>query len=81
MSLIYDLPNGDRTEHLPGFELAAVKPVYQEMPGFVEDITQVRDFEALPKAARDYVTAIERLTGVPASLISVGPERDQVIRR
>ncbi len=81
LATAYDLPNGDRTEHLPGFELAAVKPVYQEMPGFVEDITQVRDFEALPKAARDYVTAIERLTGVPASLISVGPERDQVIRR
>jgi len=77
----YDLPNGDRTQHFPAFDLGAVKPVYEQMPGFDEDITGVREFDALPKAARDYVLAIERQAGVPITLISVGPGRDQVIRR
>ncbi|MHC5072575.1 MAG: adenylosuccinate synthase, partial [Planctomycetota bacterium] len=77
----YDLPDGDRTEHLPAFELAAVKPVYEEMPGFDEDITEVREFQGLPKTARDYIAMIESRAGVPVSLISVGPERDQVIHR
>jgi adenylosuccinate synthase len=77
----YDLPDGDRTGHLPAFELAAVKPVYEEMPGFDEDITGVREFQGLPKTARDYIAMIESRAGVPVSLISVGPERDQVIHR
>jgi len=81
LATAYDLPDGDRTEHLPAFELASVKPVYEQMPGFDEDITGVRDFDALPKAARDYVVAVERHAGVPVTLISVGPERDQVIHR
>ena len=58
-----------------------MKPVYEQMPGFDEDITGVRDFDALPKAARDYVAAIERRASVPVTLISVGPARDQVIHR
>lgn len=81
LATAYDLRDGDRTGHMPAFELNAVKPVYEEMPGFHEDITGVRDFDALPQAARDYVTAIEARAGVPVKLISVGPERDQVIHR
>ena len=53
----------------------------EELPGFEEDITDVREFAALPATARDYVAAIERHTGLPVGTISVGPGRDQVIRR
>ncbi|MDP4126823.1 MAG: adenylosuccinate synthase [Bacillota bacterium] len=57
------------------------RPLYEEMPGWQEDITNVRRFEDLPKAAQNYVLRIEVLTGVPASLVAVGPGREQTIVR
>ena len=62
----------------PGFSR---QPPPEELPGFDEDICEVRDFDALPQTARDYVAAIERHTGLRVGTISVGPGRDQVIRR
>jgi len=61
--------------------LADVEPVYESMPGWQEDISGCSSFEALPEAARKYVLRVEELLGVPISLISVGPDRDQTIRR
>ena len=55
--------------------------VYEEFPGFTEDITGIRRFEDLPGPARDFLCAIEDRVGVPVRIVSVGPERDQVIRR
>jgi adenylosuccinate synthase len=54
-------------------------PVYEELPGWSEDITGVRRREDLPSAAREYVTLIEEQVGVPVTLIGVGPEREQAI--
>ena len=54
-------------------------PIYEEFPGWQEDITGCRRFEDLPKAAQDYVTAIERMSGARISAIGVGPEREQVV--
>ena len=56
-------------------------PVYEEFPGWSEDITGVREFEDLPQAAQDYVLAVERMIGAPISVIGVGPARDGVIVR
>ncbi len=56
-------------------------PVYEEMPGWDDDITGVRRFEDLPQAAQDYVCEIERLIGCPVRYVSVGPERDALIDR
>ncbi len=61
--------------------LEKVEPVYRTFPGWSEDISAVRRFEDLPRAARDYVAYIEEETGVPVALIGVGPERDQMILR
>jgi len=61
--------------------LKTAKPVYRELPGFAEDITGIRRFEDLPTSARDYLDALEAEVGVPVRIISVGPDRDQVIRR
>jgi len=58
---------------------ALCKPVYKEMPGWNEDITDVREKKDLPKAALDYLSAIEEITGVPISIISVGPGRNDTI--
>lgn len=61
--------------------LGEMQAVYQSAPGWREDLTGVRSWDALPGKARAYVEAIETLTGVPVRTISVGPERSQVIRR
>ncbi len=61
--------------------LDEAKPVYIEMPGWSEDISGVRTFAALPKAAQEYVLEIERLIECPVRYISVGPEREALIDR
>ena len=58
---------------------ALCKPVYKEMPGWMEDISGAREKKDLPVAALDYLSAIEEITGVPASIISVGPGRNDTI--
>ena len=55
------------------------KPVYKEMLGWKEDITGAREKKDLPQAALDYLSAIEDITGVPVSIISVGPNRNETI--
>ena len=53
--------------------------VYEQLPGWDEDITDCRDERDLPQAARDYLAYIADFVGVPVALIGVGPGRDQVI--
>ena len=61
--------------------LDKAEPVITEVPGWGCDISGVRRFEDLPKAAQDYVRLIEDGTGCPVSYISVGAERDAIILR
>lgn len=56
-----------------------VYPVYETLPGWREDISTIRLFDELPQAARQYIRRTEALTGVPVTLVSVGPEREQTI--
>lgn len=56
-------------------------PVYEEMPGWWEDISECRAFEDLPTRARDYVRRLEELSGARISAVGVGPGRDQTIVR
>ena len=56
-------------------------PIYEEFPGWTEDITGVRKFEDLPKNAQDYVLAIEKISGSRISAIGVGPARDAIVVR
>ncbi|MGB3185732.1 MAG: adenylosuccinate synthase [Ornithinimicrobium sp.] len=56
-------------------------PVYEEMPGWTEDISGCREFSDLPQAAQDYLLRLEELIGARISAIGVGPARDQTIRR
>jgi len=60
--------------------LAKATPVYKTMKGWTEDITGVRKFEDLPKAAINYLKEIENLSGTRISYVSVGPERDALIK-
>jgi adenylosuccinate synthase len=59
--------------------LEGFKPVYQELPGWTEDVQQARTWDDLPEAAQGYVRFIEETIGVPVGWISVGPERDQMV--
>jgi adenylosuccinate synthase len=76
----YRMPGGHTTE-FPAFDLERATPEFVELPGFTEDLREVRTFGALPKNAQAYVQAIEQHTGLPIRTISVGPERQQVIVR
>ncbi|QOS98417.1 adenylosuccinate synthase [Brevibacterium sp. JNUCC-42] len=57
--------------------LAECEPVYEELEGWSEDITGIRDLNDLPASARHYIERITQLTGVPMSIFSVGPDREQ----
>lgn len=61
--------------------MAYVEPVYESMPGWSEDISGCRKYAELPKATRDYIERIEAVLGIPVSIVSVGPDRDQTILR
>jgi adenylosuccinate synthase len=56
-------------------------PIYEEFPGWSEDITGVRSFDELPKNARDYVLALEAISGSRISAIGVGPDREAIVVR
>lgn len=74
----YDL-DGKRIDYYPASleTLKRCKPIYEEMPGWSEDITNVRDLADLPASARNYVHRISELVGVRISTFSVGPAREQ----
>ncbi len=55
------------------------KPVYEEIPGWQEEIGHVRIMEDLPVQARDYIKRIEDITETPAVIVSVGPARDETL--
>ncbi|TCT24600.1 adenylosuccinate synthetase [Melghiribacillus thermohalophilus] len=59
--------------------LAHCKPIYEEMPGWNEDITGVQSIDELPEEARHYLKRVSELTGIPISIFSVGPDRKQTI--
>jgi adenylosuccinate synthase len=61
--------------------LDGIEPVYERASGWRDDITGVRRYSGLPANARAYVERLEALVGVRTEMLSVGPERDQVIPR
>ncbi|MBW1729505.1 MAG: adenylosuccinate synthase [Deltaproteobacteria bacterium] len=76
----YEL-DGKRIQSRPASltALARCKPIYQEMAGWKEDISGARTLTELPAEARAYLKEIEEITGVPISVVSVGPGREETI--
>jgi len=72
---------GETLEEVPYHQSVFHKcePVYTELDGWWEDLSEARSFDALPAAAQRYVRMVEEVSGVGVSWISVGPERDQTI--
>ncbi|MDX1294855.1 MAG: adenylosuccinate synthase [Sulfurimonadaceae bacterium] len=69
--------NGEQIDYFPS-DLDNVKPVYKTFPGW-EKSEGARSFDALPKAAQDYVKAIEELTQTKVGMISTSPDRNDTI--
>lgn len=55
------------------------KPVYEELPGWDEDITGIKNYEDLPQNAKNYLKRLSELVGIPYATVSVGPDREQTI--
>ena len=55
------------------------KPIYENMPGWTEDISGAREFDDLPVNARNYVKFLEDISGTRISAIGVGQDRDATI--
>jgi adenylosuccinate synthase len=75
--------DGRRVDEVPASQsdFHHATPVYEELPGWSEDISGAREFDDLPRAARDYVLAVEGMSGSRISAIGVGPERDAIVVR
>jgi len=70
---------GQVIEHYPA-NLKMVyecKPIYEELPGWKEDISEAKSLDDLPAATRHYIERVSQLTGVPISIFSVGRNREQ----
>ena len=78
----YDI-DGVRHDEMPAnqSDFHHAVPIYEEMPGWWEDITACRSFEELPAAAQAYVLRVEELIGARVSAIGVGPGREEIIER
>ena len=76
----YDI-EGQRITELPmtQTDFHHAKPVYEELPGWTEDISGARSIEDLPPNAQAYVRYLEELSGAPVSAIGVGQDRDATI--
>jgi adenylosuccinate synthase len=76
----YEL-DGRRIDQFPAHvdDLRRVKPVYETLPGWQTDVSQLRKLADLPAGARRYLDRISELVGRPIEVVSVGPARDQTI--
>lgn len=72
---------GKRLKYFPtdSLKLSSVVPIYEELPGWNSDISKVKNFDELPKQAKDYLAFISEQCGFEISIISVGPKRAQTI--
>ena len=75
--------NGKETTFFPAdtAKLSKAKCIYETVPGWDEEITEVSNFHELPLNAQNYIMLIEKMTGKPITIIGVGPKRNQTIFR
>jgi adenylosuccinate synthase len=73
--------NGKECTEIPYGTDVPIEPVYTEMPGWKEDISRITEFNKLPVELINYISYIEKQTGIPVSIVSVGPDRNETIFR
>jgi len=77
----YQTPEGEEIDSIPASleRLGACRPVYEELPGWKEDISDARSLDELPETCRAYLDRLAELCGTPLTMVSVGPGREQTI--
>lgn len=75
--------DGEQIEDFPSDQerLCRCQPVYQTLPGWSEDVTEIKSYDKLPDNARRFVETVESLIEVPITMVSTGRRRDQTIFR
>lgn len=73
--------NGKETTEFPFSISNNLEPVYDELPGWKTDMSKYKTEEELPEAFKNYIKYLEKALGVPVSIVSVGPDREQTIIR
>jgi adenylosuccinate synthase len=83
MCVAYKKPDGTVTENFPATleELDGCTPVYEEFPGFTEDISKCESFDQLPENCQNYIKCLEELVGCRVSMVGIGPDRSQILER
>jgi adenylosuccinate synthase len=76
----YRVDNSECHE-IPFSNDVAIEPVYTDMKGWTEDISEIREYDKLPEALKNYIKFIEIQTGIPVTMVSVGPDREETIFR
>ena len=71
---------GKKCDEIP-FGNADIQPVYEDLPGWKENISQLREYSDLPLNLRNYIKFVEEHTGIPVTMVSVGPDREETIFR
>ena len=74
--------NGQRFEYPPYHQstMHDVTPIYEELPGWLSDLSGFTSFDELPKNAQDYISFLSKVTGIKISIVGVGPGRDQFVQ-
>jgi adenylosuccinate synthase len=75
--------NGKETTFFPGnaADVEAAECVYETLPGWDEDLSGVTTYDALPENTKKYIAAVEKIVGVPVTIVGVGPKRTQAVFR
>lgn len=73
--------DGVETNEFPYENCCDIEPIYTTLKGWNCDINSIKNYDEFPKELKDYVEFIERSTGVPIKIVSVGPDREQTILR
>ncbi|HIZ85129.1 MAG TPA: adenylosuccinate synthase [Candidatus Coprenecus stercoravium] len=73
--------DGQRQDSVPYDTYAEITPVYKEFKGWKADLSKIRDEKDLPAEFKEYISFIEQETGVPVTVISLGPDRAETIFR
>jgi adenylosuccinate synthase len=85
IGLDYEFNNHKKERKLGGIlpigadELACCKPIYEEIPGWLESTAGIKSFKQLPKSAQNYLKRIETICQIPVDMISTGPSREETI--
>jgi adenylosuccinate synthase len=73
--------DGNNCGEVPFNADASIEPVYTDLPGWEENISEIRKYNELPEPLRKFIEFIEKNTGVPVTMVSVGPDREETIFR